>query len=58
MFFVFDDEPGLIYSTLGSHDRPDATPPKVDLYAQDRLAWVVRDEALDHFDAMPPDWPL
>ena len=58
LFFVFDDEPELIYSTVASHDRPNETPPKVDLYARDRLAWVVRDEALDRFDEMPPDWPL
>ncbi len=58
LFFVFDSAPELIYSTVASHDRPNETPPGVDLYAQDRLAWVVRDAALDRFDAMPPDWPL
>ncbi len=58
LFFVFVDEPELIYSTVASHDRPNQTPPRVDLYEADRLDWVVRDEALDRFDAMPPDWPL
>jgi hypothetical protein len=50
--------PELIYSTVASHDRPNATPPRVDLYEADRLDWVVRDAALDRFDVMPPDWPL
>ncbi len=58
LFFVFDDEPELIYSTVGSHDRPNQTPPGVDLYERDRVPWVLRDPALDRFDEMPPDWPL
>jgi hypothetical protein len=58
LFFVFDSEPELIYSTVASHDRPNETPPRTDIYVQDRLDWVVRDEALDRFDEMPPEWPL
>ncbi len=58
LFFVFDSDPEHIYSTLGSHDRPNETPPSADLYAGDRVPWVALDPASRHFDEMPPDWPL
>ena len=31
--------------------------PYADLFAQDRLGWVARDDARRRFDAMPPGWP-
>jgi hypothetical protein len=58
LFFVFDSEPELIYSTVASHDKPNETPPRTDIHAQDRLDWVALDGDLDRFDVMPPEWPL
>ena len=48
--------PKYRYST--EQGRQNETPPRVDLYARDRLDWVARDGSLGHFDEMPPDWPL